>query len=111
MVTVSIFVRKSAKITFFWDVSQHHVSEVTAFFPPFVPTCDFLYSDLFSFFLFSPVIIWSIKILTLLQFTACQYSCLSSLPVAEYLSNFPNTVQKKENKRVEYSRPFNYHKP
>ena len=93
-------------------MSQHHVSEVIALFPPFVPTCDFLYSDLFSFFfLFSPVIIWSIKILTMLQFTACQYSCLSSLPVAEYLSNFPNTVQKKDNKIVEYSRPFNYHKP
>ena len=100
------------KLGFFCDVSQHHVSEVIAFFPPFVPKCDFLYSDLFSFFLkFSPVIIWSIKILTLPQFTACQYSCLSSLPVAEYLSNFPNTVQKKENKIVEYSRPFNYHKP
>ena len=31
-------------------MSQHHVSEVIALFPPFVPTCDFLYSDLFSFF-------------------------------------------------------------
>ena len=33
-------------------MSQHHVSEVIALFPPFVPTCDFLYSDLFSFFFF-----------------------------------------------------------
>ena len=33
------------KLGFFCDVSQPHVSEVIAFFPPFVPTCDFLYSD------------------------------------------------------------------
>ena len=39
------------KLGFFCDVSQHHVSEVIAFFPPFVPKCDFLYSDLLSFFL------------------------------------------------------------
>ena len=52
MVTVRIFVRKSAKLKlgFFCDVSQHHVFEVIAFFPPFVPKCNFLYSDLFSFF-------------------------------------------------------------
>ena len=53
MVTVSIFVRKSAKVRFFCDVSQHHVSEAIAFFPPFVPKCDFLYNDLFNFFIFS----------------------------------------------------------
>ena len=49
MVTGNIFVRKSAKIRFFCDLSQHHVSGYS-FFSPFVPKFDFLYSDLFIFF-------------------------------------------------------------